>query len=201
MRYMIIFGILIVLFKQLWQPALTFILFFAPIYMWYQRQTRKQYELSRQRLKERYGIQNEEVLQLVVVMNKLLDLNKQQLSLQEKRQKKTLIEKVNQLVSNAGEGYVYFVKEHANGTVKIGKALNPYQRILKGFGVKIPFQLELLYLIRSDKPLVTEKLFHEHFRENQINGEWFRLSQADMDWITKGDYTLEIYESLILEGG
>jgi len=173
-----------------------FLICFFPLYIWERKQFRNRNELFRQQLKEKYGVQDVNIASMIHIINELLKLQKQEQNTIEKRQKKRLIEDLDLLICKNSKGYVYFVMEFGNQTIKIGKADNPYQRILKGFGVKIPYRLELLYLLRSDNPLMTERLFHEYFKSKRVNGEWFNLKPEDVAWIRAADYPIHIYRSL-----
>ncbi|MGX1194588.1 GIY-YIG nuclease family protein [Metabacillus sp. SLBN-84] len=93
-------------------------------------------------------------------------------------------------------GYVYFVQEHMNGSFKIGKTKNIEKR-MNVFGVKLPFKNELVFLIKSGNHHQTEAAFHRYFANKRIEGEWFSLSENDLEWIKKGDYSDEIQFTII----
>lgn len=194
---LIFLSLIVILFTHLWIPILIFLCLFTPIYFWERKQYHARNEVYREQLKEKYRIYDASLVQIIDIINQLLLLQKHGLTPNEKRQKKQLIDDLDQLLcESSAKGYVYFVKEYGNKTVKIGKAINPYARILKGFGVKIPYQLELLYLLRSENPILTEGLFHEYFKMKRINGEWFDLQSEDLDWIRAGDYPIQFYQSI-----
>ena len=74
-------------------------------------------------------------------------------------------------------GYVYVLKsEHG---YKIGKS-----KVLKSrmshFGTKLPFKVTLLAKIQSEDYEKLEKEFHEYFRGQLINGEWYDLGEEDL---------------------
>lgn len=75
-------------------------------------------------------------------------------------------------------GYVYFIKS-IHG-YKIGKTKNIKNR-LKIFEVKLPFDFELKYYVRTIDYNELERTLHEYFVEKQINGEWFSLTTEDID--------------------
>lgn len=93
------------------------------------------------------------------------------------------------------KGYVYFIQEDYAGRIKIGKTVNLDQR-MENFGVKLPFELELIHYVESNNHHYTEKLFHIHFNDKRVNGEWFELNEEDMAWIKSGCYTKRIIESI-----
>jgi len=80
---------------------------------------------------------------------------------------------------------LYLVKEKF-GLVKIGhtadidKGLSELQSV-------IPYKLELLYYIKtkSYKVLSLEKLLHKEYENKRIRGEWFELTQQDIENIIK----------------
>lgn len=78
-------------------------------------------------------------------------------------------------------GYVYLIQSE-NGQYKIGKSNNPSQRC-KIFGLKLPFKVELIHLVKTDDMSKLETELHKHFASQRINGEWFSLSPEDIDYI------------------
>lgn len=93
-------------------------------------------------------------------------------------------------------GYVYFVQEYMNGTFKIGKTKNVEKR-MNLFGVKLPFENQLVFLINSADHHQTEVAFHKHFSSKRLEGEWFALNKEDISWIKAGHYTPEINQTII----
>lgn len=92
-------------------------------------------------------------------------------------------------------GYVYFVQEHMNGSFKIGKTKYIEKR-MNVFGVKLPFEHKLVYLIKTGNHHQTEASFHRHFSAKRLEGEWFALNKEDINWIKKGNYTFKINQSI-----
>lgn len=93
------------------------------------------------------------------------------------------------------KGYIYFIQEDYAGRVKIGKTVNLDQRI-ENFGVKLPFNIELIHSVQSNNHHYTEKLFHVHFNDKRANGEWFDLNDDDIAWIKSGCYTKRLIDSI-----
>lgn len=93
-------------------------------------------------------------------------------------------------------GYVYFVQEYMNGSFKIGKTKNIEKR-MNIFGVKLPFENKLIYLIKTGNHHQTEVAFHKHFSDKRLEGEWFALSKEDLSWIKAGTYTPEINQTIL----
>lgn len=75
-------------------------------------------------------------------------------------------------------GYIYFLKAD-NGLVKIGRAKDLRQR-LDHFTAKLPYKLKLVHSIKTDDSVGLEKVFHEKFHDKRKRGEWFELSDSDL---------------------
>lgn len=75
-------------------------------------------------------------------------------------------------------GYVYLI--HAVGTdyYKVGKSINPDQRILQ-IAPKMPFDVRFIRVWRSEFMSLAEKMVHKELAECRVNGEWFQLTR---DW-------------------
>lgn len=79
-------------------------------------------------------------------------------------------------------GYVYVVE--GGGYYKIGKAKDIRNRTT-WFELKLPFEVKLVYLIESEYYSETEKELHLAFANKRINGEWFDLTEEDLDYIMR----------------
>jgi hypothetical protein len=75
-------------------------------------------------------------------------------------------------------GYVYLVQS-PTGAYKIGRAKNPKDRV-RTFGVKLPFEIELIHTIEAADYKVAERQLHERFAPKRVNGEWFNLTPEDV---------------------
>ncbi|MBB5179967.1 hypothetical protein HNQ44_001391 [Planomicrobium koreense] len=93
-------------------------------------------------------------------------------------------------------GYVYFVQEYMNGSFKIGKTKNLEKR-MNIFGVKLPFENKLIFIIKSGNHHQTEAVLHKHFSAKRLEGEWFALNKEDLAWIKAGKYTEEINQTIL----
>lgn len=93
-------------------------------------------------------------------------------------------------------GYVYFVQEYMNGSFKIGKTKNLEKR-MNIFGVKLPFENKLIFLIKTGNHHQTEVAFHKHFADKRLEGEWFALNKDDVAWIKAEKYTEEINQTIL----
>lgn len=82
-------------------------------------------------------------------------------------------------------GYVYVLKS-PTGTFKIGRSKDPNDRI-KTFNVKLPFEVEFEHLIKTDDMYQLESQLHKRFAAQRVGGEFFSLTQSDIDMI-KGEF-------------
>jgi len=194
----IVLTIVISIMRYVWEHFWFFLLLALIIIIsvvQFKRYKRKKDEELRLQFKNKYGY-DKSVYDLMQLVNQLFDLEKRKLSPSEKQLKSQLKINYQQLLNQIGFGYVYFVREQATGTVKIGKANDPYQRIVKGFGVKFPYKLDVVYLIKSNNDYLLESHFHAIFDSKRINGEWFELTDEDVAWIQSRDYSLEMLQLL-----
>ena len=76
---------------------------------------------------------------------------------------------------------MYFIRA-ANGLTKIGITKNLYTR-LGALDVSSPIELSLVYFAITPTASQTEKKLHEKFSTKRVKGEWFNLSNEDMQWI------------------
>lgn len=78
-------------------------------------------------------------------------------------------------------GYVYLLSSPF-GFYKIGCSIKPKNRLLT-FGVTLPFEVECICLIYSRDMYGLEKQLHQHFADRRTRGEWFELSDADIEYV------------------
>lgn len=78
-------------------------------------------------------------------------------------------------------GFVYLLKS-SNGYYKIGYTNNIKKR-LHDIGIKVPFKIELIHKIKCSDARRLESELHSQFSSKRVNGEWFNLSQEDVNYI------------------
>lgn len=77
-------------------------------------------------------------------------------------------------------GYVYVARAE-NGLHKIGRSKNPEDRVRGFAGAIMPFIIELVHTIPSNDYVQAEKLLHQRYAHCRRVGEWFDLSERDLD--------------------
>lgn len=78
-------------------------------------------------------------------------------------------------------GYIYLIQS-PTGHYKIGRTKDLHNR-LKTFGVQLPFEVEFICVIETDDMYGLERRLHEHFAAKRVNGEWFALDTADVEFL------------------
>lgn len=81
-------------------------------------------------------------------------------------------------------GYIYLIGNQAEGIYKIGLSHKPKERY-KAFKTKLPFEVKIIHQIGVDNMEKAEKKLHVHFQNKRTNGEWFNLTEQDVEFILK----------------
>lgn len=79
--------------------------------------------------------------------------------------------------STAVLGVVYLMK--SGNHYKIGRS-NAVGRRAYELAIQLPERLDLVHAIETDDPEGIERYWHLRFADRRANGEWFRLSKADV---------------------
>lgn len=78
-------------------------------------------------------------------------------------------------------GFVY-VMHRRDGLYKIGRT-NNIDRRLHEVSKKLRERVSLICAFRVFDPALSELELHNQFKEKRVKGEWFSLSQEDIDYI------------------
>lgn len=79
-----------------------------------------------------------------------------------------------------GWGFIYLME--GDGYHKIGYSKRvPARRVQ--LATKLPFELKLICVIRSDNATLLEQQLHEQFADKRLCGEWFHLNESDIAYI------------------
>jgi hypothetical protein len=84
-------------------------------------------------------------------------------------------------VRHLADGYVYILRS-ADGYYKIGRAKDVQARV-KSIAAFVPFAVEIVHTIQTDNMVRLERGLHRAYEaaEKRVNGEWFRLSDDDIE--------------------
>ncbi|UTR06458.1 GIY-YIG nuclease family protein [Alkalihalobacillus sp. LMS6] len=91
--------------------------------------------------------------------------------------------------------YVYFIRESGMQRVKIGKSDNPELR-RKELSTGSAHLHEIVHTVKSENAFKTENLFHKHFDSKRCKGEWFDLTELELNWIKGERYPRNIKDSI-----
>lgn len=84
----------------------------------------------------------------------------------------------------APAGYVYVMQEMKYGEdFKIGKTRHPFRRCYE-FGVQLPYEIKPVLMLRTMDASAAETILHRRFKKQRGKGEWFTLSESDLQRIS-----------------
>ncbi len=75
-------------------------------------------------------------------------------------------------------GSVYLLK--AGPFYKIGKSIN-FEKRLKQIKLQLPYPVEVVHTISTPEHSKLEAYWHQRFRSKRTNGEWFLLTDEDVE--------------------
>ncbi|MFS0688961.1 GIY-YIG nuclease family protein [Sporosarcina sp. 179-K 8C2 HS] len=84
--------------------------------------------------------------------------------------------------SETNGGYIYFIREAQTGLVKIGRSTDVERRV-QSLQISTPFDLEVVFKFYSDDYYLLETNCHNFFKSKKVRGEWYRLSEKDIECI------------------
>jgi hypothetical protein len=74
-------------------------------------------------------------------------------------------------------GHVYLLKH--GKAYKIGRSTEVSRRY-KEIRTQMPYKTEEIHVIETDDPAGIEAYWHNRFKDKKLEGEWFKLSAADI---------------------
>ncbi len=84
-------------------------------------------------------------------------------------------------------GYVYMIKHGKRREYKIGRTNNPIRREGE-IGTELPERITPIHYIGTDDPAGIEHYWHNRFKDRRKNGEWFELSNEDVQSFKRRKY-------------
>lgn len=89
---------------------------------------------------------------------------------------------LHQLRIQTAYGFVYLIHNATQDTYKIGKSKDPVKR-LSQLRTSSPDEIAIVCTIETSDMDRLEGELHQEFADKHIRGEWFRLTQPDVEYI------------------
>ena len=83
-------------------------------------------------------------------------------------------------------GYVYIIGSAEYGLYKIGRTNKEVDERLYQFSPMLPFPCCLVTAIKTKSPAKLERSLHKVLEDKRVNGEWFALTEEDIERIKEG---------------
>jgi hypothetical protein len=123
--------------------------------------------------------QKQTVLAIHPYMTRFVDAAQWEIERREKRIQKEQAKQVRR--DRVGAGYVYLIQS-PTGYYKIGRTKNPDDR-MRTFGIQLPFEVEYTCIIQTNDMYSLESELHARYTKQRVNGEWFNLTDVDVEYI------------------
>lgn len=88
-----------------------------------------------------------------------------------------------------GDDYNYLMYDPFSNLYKIGRSINPTDRVAS-INRAIPpgrTEVELVYFFWTDKSVESEQTLHDQYEDVRADGEWFKLESEDVDYFKNID--------------
>lgn len=106
--------------------------------------------------------------------------------------------RVRNIRSSCVPGFIYIVKGDES-PYKIGRAVKIQRRVWE-INLTLPFEASLIHAIAVDNMVEVERFLHRKFAPVRVRGEWFALTDSDVEWL-RSFSELSIGDCLLQEGG